>query len=345
MMVRHGGSAVSGRRLRRLFLAVTSTVTVLTLTSGCGLLGGSDSSNQGSADSKVEKSKIKIAIIPSTDVGPLWVAKKNGYFTAEGLDVEIVNKPSGPDVVSAVIGGDADFGFATYPVMVQAQLKGKGQTNLKIVADASAAKPDTTAVVVRKDSPLKSAADLQGKKIAVTARGTMADMGVMAGMRAAKADYSTIDWKQIGFADMLPKLQSGEIDAAFFAEPFVTIAQAQAGVSTVFQPMTGPLDGIALGGYMASEEKTTKVHPKTVAAFQRAIKKAQEEAATPAGENAVKQALVDNANVKPDIAPVLHLPSYPVTTDPTRLQRVPDLLLEFNVIPQRFDIKPMILTN
>lgn len=344
MTVRRGGTGAGGFRSRRLLVMITSMAAVLSVVSGCGLLGGSTTDNKASTDGRVEKSKIKVVLIPSTDVGPLWVAKKNGYFAAEGLDVEFVNKTSGPDVVNSVLGGDADFGFATYPVLIQAERKGKGQQNLKVVADASAAKPDTTAVVVKKGSPLTSAVDLQGKKVAVTARGTMADLGVMAGLRAAKADWSGIDWKQIGFADMLPKLQSGEIDAAFFAEPFVTMAQAQAGVTVVFQPMTGALDGIPLGGYAATE-KTTKENPKTVAAFQRAIRKGQTEAATQKGDAEVRQALVDNANVRPDIAPVLHLPTYPITLDATRLQRVPDVMRQFGILPDNFDIKPMILAN
>jgi NitT/TauT family transport system substrate-binding protein len=342
-MVRRGGAGTGSTRWRRLLLAATSAATALTLVSGCGLLGGS-SSNDAQGNDKLEKTKITVTVIASTDVAPLWVAKKNGYFASEGLDIDIQAKPNGPAVMESITGGTADFGFATYPVLVQSTIKSGGKNPLKVVSDASAAKPDTTAVVVRKDSPLKSATDLQGKKVAVTATGTMADLGVKAGLRAVNADFSTIDWKQMGFADMLPKLQSGEIDAAFYAEPFVSIAQAKAGVTTLFQPMTGPLDGIALGGWIATE-KTTKEDPKVVAAFQRVMKKVKEEAATPKGEAEVRQALVDNANVPPDVAPVLHLPVYPLTTDATRLQRVPDLLTEFGVIKDKFDIKPLILTS
>ncbi len=341
----HAGPTVDRPWSRRLFLSVTAAAAVAAVDSGCSLLGGSSTADvQAAGNTTVEKSKINISLIPCTDVGPLWLAKKNGYFAAEGLDVTLVNKSSGPDVINSVFGGDADFGFATYPALVQAQLKTKGKANLRVVADASAAKPDTTAVVVKKGSSLTRAEDLKGKRIAVTARGTMADLAVMAGLRAAKVDWSTVEWKQIGFADMLPKLESGEIDAAFYAEPYVTIAQTQAGVTTVFQPLTGALDGIPLSCYLTTEQ-VTKERPKMVAAFQRAIRKAQTEAATQQGDTEVKQTMVDNANVAPDIAPVIHLPSYPISADPTRLQRVPDLMQQFGLINQKFDIKPMILAE
>lgn len=327
-------------RLRRLFATMTSAVTVLALASGCGVLGGS-TENQASATGDVEKSKIKVAIIPATDMAPLWVAQKQGYFAEEGIEVELVTKGGGGDVMTSLLGGDVDFAFASYPLVVQAQEKGRGQKNLKIVAEAAAATPDNNAVVARKDSPLRSATDLQGKRIGVTSTGSIVDMAVMASLRSAKADFSKIDWRQMKFPDMLPKLQSGEIDAAFLAEPFVTIAQSQLGVWIVSQPMTGPLDGIPLTGYLALES-TTKDSPKTVAAFQRVMQKVHREAATQKGEDAIRQALMENANVKAEIAPVVHLPAYPITTDPTRLQRVPDLMQEFGLIQNKFDIKPLI---
>lgn len=347
-MVQSGGSPGHGARSRGLFRTLragAAATAVALVASGCGLLGGSDGdAGAGSSAGPVEKATVRVAIIPSTDMAPLWVAKTQGYFTEQGIEVEFVTKGGGGDVITSLLGGDVDFAFASYPLLVQAQQKGRGATNIKVVADASAAKPDTTAVVVAKNSPLRSPADLQGKKIAVTSTGSMADLAVLAGMKAAKAETAGIQWQQMKFPDMLPKLGTGEIDAAFLVEPFLSIAQAQLGVWTVFQPMTGRLEGIALNGY-AALEKTTQQYPKTVAAFQRGVEKAHREAATRSGDDAVRQALIQNANVKPEIGPVLHLPDYPITTDVTRLQRVPDLLKEFGLIAEPFDIKPMVLAT
>jgi NitT/TauT family transport system substrate-binding protein len=333
-------AGVSPPRRRRSAVAVV--VSAVVLVSGCGLFSGSAAEPDAATGGVVEKTNVKVAVIPSTDMAPLWVARDKGYFSQEGLSVELVTMGGGGDVMAALIGGDVDMAFVSYPLMVQAQLKGKGKVNLKVVADASAAKPATTAVMVAKDSPLRSAVDLEGKRIAVTSTGSMADLAVMVGMKSAKADISKIDWKLMKFPDMLPKLASREIDAAFLTEPFVTIAQSQLGAWTVFQPMVGQLDGFALTGYVALERTTTD-HPKTVAAFQRAVRKVHREAGTPAGESAIRDVLVREAKVDPKIAPVLHLPAYPITTDPTRLQRVPDLLQEFNLLTEKFDIAPMIL--
>lgn len=324
----------------RLFVALAA-VTMLLGTAGCGLFGDSDDEASETGGTP-EKTKIKVGIIPSTDVAPLMVAVQEGIFKQEGLDVEPVFLGGDGESMTSLLGGDVDVTFASYPVLVQAQQKGK--VDVKIVADSSAATPDVAAVVVKADSPLRGPKDLEGKKIGVSATGSMADLAVMTGMKAAKADTSGIQWKVMNFPDMLPKLQTGELDAAFLVEPYVTVAQAQLGVWTVFQPLVGRLDGMGLTGY-AAMQKTTQAYPKTMAAFQRGIVKANRLAGTPAGQDAIRKVLTAKANVEPSIAPVLHLPTYPITTDATRLQRVPDLMREFGLISQDFDIRPMILQN
>jgi NitT/TauT family transport system substrate-binding protein len=329
-------------KLSRILVAF-AVVTMLLGTAGCGLFSGSDDADGDSA-ANVERTRIKIGIIPSTDVAPLYLAESEGYFAEEGLDPELVPLGGGGDAITSLLGGDVDITFASYPLLVQAQQKGGGAVNIKIVADASAASPDTAAVAVKSDSPLRDPKDLQGKRIGVSSTGAMDDLAVMAGMKVAKADSSGIQWKVMKTADMLPRLQSGDIDAAFLVEPFVTVAQAQLGVWTVFQPLTGRLDGIGLNGY-AALEKTAAVYPNTVAAFQRAVLKAHRAAATPAGQDAIRKTLMQKVNVKPEIAPILPLPAYPLTMDANRLQRVPDLMREFGLIKKSFDVRSMILQN
>lgn len=307
-------------------------------TAGCGPFGSTGQAAHG----QVEKPSVTIAIIPSTDMAPLWVAQSEGYFAAEGLNVQLVTVGGGGAVMESLLSGKVDFAFASYPLLVHAQQDGGSKVRLKIVADASAATPDTTAVVVARNSRLRSPIDLEGMRVAVTSRGSMADLAVIAAMKADKANPAGIRWQQLTFPDMLPKLSSGAVDAAFLAEPFVSLAQANLGVWTVAQPMTGRLDGIPLTGY-AALEKTTQNYPNTVAAFQRAVQRAQRETSTSEGDRALRQALVRYARVPEGIAPVLHLPAYPITTDPTRLQRVPDLMLEFGLLTTPFDIRPMIL--
>jgi NitT/TauT family transport system substrate-binding protein len=75
------------------------------------------------------------------------------------------------------------------------------------------------------------------------------------------------------------------------------------------------------------------------------VYKANRDAATPGGQNALRQALMSKIQVKPEIAALVHLPAYPLTTESTRLQRVPDLMREFGLLKKPFDIRPMIFKS
>jgi len=325
---------------RRVFGAFAA-IAVLLGTAGCF---GSSDDGPGSSGGEVEKANITVGIIPSIGMTPLYVAQDQGYFKEEGLNVKLVTLSGGGESMTGLLGGDVDFSFANYPMLVQAQQKGRGKVKVKIVADAVAAKPDLSAVVVKSDSPLRNPEDLEGRKIGVPDTGGMADLAVMSGMKAARADPSGVEWKKLSYQNMLPKLQGGDIDAAFLEEPYLSVAQAQLGVWTVLEPMAGRLDGIGLSGY-AALEKTTQSYPNTVAAFQRAVLKAHRAATTPQGQNALNKALTEHIHILPEISAVLHLPAYPLTADPTRLQRVPDLMREFGQIKEPFDIKSMILKS
>ena len=64
-----GPAMSAGRgRTRRTALGLALTAVVVATVSGCGLLGGSDSSSASSGN--LEKSKIKVSILPATEHSP-----------------------------------------------------------------------------------------------------------------------------------------------------------------------------------------------------------------------------------------------------------------------------------
>jgi NitT/TauT family transport system substrate-binding protein len=102
---------------------------------------------------------------------------------------------------------------------------------------------------------------------------------------------------------------------------------------------SGPTEDFPIAGYGALG-KFINENPKTVAAFQRAMKKATDEAS--ADRSKIQPLIVEFAKVDQDTASLLTLPNYHSTLDARRLQRVPDQLQEFGIIPQRIDVNTMI---
>ncbi len=61
---------------------------------------------------------VRLAFLKTLGVVPVIDAQQMGYFSKEGLKVDMITVNNGPAVVAAVVGGSADIGFsATLPVV------------------------------------------------------------------------------------------------------------------------------------------------------------------------------------------------------------------------------------
>jgi NitT/TauT family transport system substrate-binding protein len=158
-------------------------------------------------------------------------------------------------------------------------------------------------------------------------------------MKANGLDYAKVQWVPIPFPEMAAALSRGDVDAAYLPEPFITQAAKSTGAAQVIDVATGPTEDFPIAGYGALG-KFVNENPKTVAAFQRALKKATDEAS--ADRSKIQPLIVEFARVDRDTAALLTLPNYHSSLDARRIQRVPDQLQEFGIIPQRIDASTML---
>lgn len=109
------------------------------------------------------KTKVTIALdwTPNTNYTGVYVAKQQGWFAEEGLEVEILPFAEGatPDV--QVAAGKADFGFSFEEAVTQARAAGQ-----PVVSVAAVLQQNTSAFVTLKDSGIDRPAKLEGKRYA-----------------------------------------------------------------------------------------------------------------------------------------------------------------------------------
>lgn len=325
---------LDGRR-RRAAVGLATAAMLLTSVSGCGLLGGSDSSSS-SGSGTLEKPKIKVSIMSTIDVAAYHLAEKNGYFKQEGLEVESVNAASGGASVQKLIAGEVDIAYGSYTPFFVA--KSKGGADIKFVADASSAAPKSTEVVAMPNSQIKNVKDLAGKKIAITAENTICDLLTKSVMRDNGVDFTKVTWVSLGFPQIAPAIQRGDVDAGFLTEPFITQAAKSVGTVPVIDTASGATQDFPTAGW-GSLGKFTAENPKTVAAFQRAMKKATDESVD---RSKIEPLLIEFSKVDQDTASLTTLLTAQSTLDARRLQRVPDLMQQFGIIPSKIDVGTMI---
>ncbi|WP_067488144.1 ABC transporter substrate-binding protein [Actinomadura hibisca] len=298
--------------------------------------GGSDDKKQ-TGPNGLEKTNLTIGLLPIADAAAVPLAQAKGYFKEEGLTVKLETVQGGATATKQVMAGSLDVSQTNYTSVFLARENG---TKVKVVADAAEAKPNLFNLMVRKDSPVKTAADLKGKKIAVNTLRNVGELAVAATLKAQGVAAKEVKFVEYPFPNMGPALQKGDIDAAWVTEPFITTGQSKQGLRTVADTMTGPTADLPIAGWQVSE-KFAKENPKTVAAFQRAVLKGQKLAAENRRE--VQDIVPTYTKIDKDSVKVIVLPGYPTTLNPQRIQRVADLMKEFGYLRESTDAKTILV--
>ena len=300
---------------------------------------GSTSSGAGPAHGPVEKTRIRVGVLPVVDVGPYYLAVENGYFKAEGLDVETVVTQSGKASIDGLISGELDISQGSYPAAFQAQ--SRKAADFKIVAEALAAKPGHLVLGAPPNSPVKRMQDVAGKRVAVTAKNTMCDLAPKAVLESNSVDYTKIQWVEMSFPEMIPAMQRGDVDAACLVEPWVTTAAKQIGAVPLVDGASGPTANMPMAGFVVNsgQGRFGSTNPNTIAAFQRALNRAALEAQD---RSKVEPVLIKYVKIDQETADIMTIATYSTSLDARRVQRVADLMEHFGVIKEHLDVSKMI---
>ena len=151
---------------------------------------------------------------------PLWMAKEKGYFRKYGLDVETIYIPSGTLGMQALLGGETKILAADGSSVVNARLRG---APVKIVLGMVNFYPNP----FFSTPEIKSAADLKGKKIAVTRIGSSSYTATVMLMRKLgleeSRDYTIL---QLGSTqNRLAALTKGMIQGTTLSAPESVMAR------------------------------------------------------------------------------------------------------------------------
>jgi len=141
-------------------------------------------------------------------------------FRPLGIEVKWVDFQFGPPLLEAINVGSIDFGFVgdTPPIFAQA-----GGAKIRYVA-AVKSDGNTQAIVVPKDSSIKTLSDLKGKRIAF-GKGSSAHNLLVAALEKAGLAWSDITPAPLAPADATAAFVKGSVDAWSIWDPYLALAE------------------------------------------------------------------------------------------------------------------------
>lgn len=119
-------------------------------------------------------------------------------------------------------------------------------------------RPEWTALVVRKDSPIKSLADLEGKKVAAT-KGTDPYLFLLRALKTAGIKRSEIEHVSLQHPDGRVALEQGRVDAWAGLDPHMAASELEAGSRLIYRNV-----GFNTYGFLNVREEFLASHPETV---------------------------------------------------------------------------------
>lgn len=160
--------------------------------------------------------------------GTLTILKARGdlekRLAPQGVDVKWTEFPAGPQLLEGLNVGSIDFGTVGEAPPIFAQAAG---ADLVYVANQPPA-PAGEAIVVAKDSPIRSVAELKGRKVALN-KGSNVHYLLVKALEKAGVKYSEIQTVFLAPADARAAFERGSVDAWVIWDPFLAAAEKQLG--------------------------------------------------------------------------------------------------------------------
>jgi NitT/TauT family transport system substrate-binding protein len=241
--------------------------------------------------------------------------------------------------VPAVVSGQYQFGFSNVVSLLTAKSKG---VPVKVVANGNNSTgedgKDFGSTVVKGDSPIRTAADLVGKTVAVNSLKNIADTAVRASVRKAGADPSKVRMVQMPFPDMPAALDAGRVDAAFTVEPFQSAARAQ-GARSIATSYVDTAPNLTVAAYFTSEKQLAD-NPDLVQRFTEAMKESLAYANDHPDE--ARQIIGTYTEISPDVIAAATLPKWPAEINRASVETLAGLAVTDGVITEQPDLNALL---
>lgn len=190
--------------------------------------------------------KIKIFTGSSPIFAPLFVADKNGYFAAEGLDVQVRQFSSGADATEGFRSGAADFLVASDVPLIYVLASGG-----TVMVSQFSANPDMLVVIGPRS--MAGAADLKGRKVGLQTK-SASEYLLYKYLAQSGLTIGDVERVQLAPFDQVAAVARGDVYAVSGWKPFdLKINQLTKG-NQVIKADNGKLDYVLYSGIVAKQE-------------------------------------------------------------------------------------------
>lgn len=313
--------------------AVMAVSASLLLVTGCS--GGSDeppAAKAANADPmNPEQGDIRVLAYEQSGSAAIPVAMESGIAEEYGISIDQSSAESSSAMLAQVVSGAVPIAGATAYYVLPAV---EEEADVRIIGEGLRGSEGIQTLEVL-DEDIQSPKDLEGKRVGSSGLLSGHQARVEAAVKADGGDPSKVEFVNLPWAQMVPNLQQGQVDAVSVTSTFQRAARS-IGTRPIMD--YAERDGVwtphAESSWIVNGE-WADANPNTVAAFQCAVvKRGSERAMTDdeAYESALRAFGYDEEGIEADIR--LDLPG---TNEPQTV--IADMLTDLGWIEEGFDVE------
>jgi len=195
------------------------------------------------------------------------VLKKNGWLEEslkeDGISVRWVQSQGSNKALEFLNAGSIDFGSTAGAAALVGKINGNPIKSVYVYS-----RPEWTALVAPKDSPITKVEDLKGKRVAVT-RGTDPHIFLIRALAEHGLTDKDVQFVLLQHADGKAALVRGDVDAWAGLDPLMAAAQLEAGANLFYRNPEANSWGI-LNVREAFAKENPQLVTKVIAAYEKA---------------------------------------------------------------------------
>jgi len=208
------------------------------------------------------------------EISVFW-ARDKGIFAANGIEVELVRTQGGAGSLAAIIGGSADAAFTNAFSTIIAYNQGFPISWIATAYNTTEEPlPVASAVIAGAPTGIQGPEDLVRKRIGVNELGGVNQIVTSVWLRKNGVDPTEVNFVALPFAELVPAVVSGRLDAA--QVPLSMAARAGDDVVILEDPYREGTGKVVFAGYVVTND-WLEANPDVARAFLASLEQANAE--------------------------------------------------------------------
>lgn len=281
---------------------------------------------------------IRVGAPPAEDTVPLYYAAKADLFSKAGLNVQITSMTSGAAISAAVAGGAIDIGLSSLQGLISGHAHG---LPFQLIAPGAlySSKDPYALMVVRSDSNIRTAKDLDGKTIAQPALKDLDWIASYGWMQQNGGDPKSAKFIELPNPQLTPALLDGRIDAFTVGEPWIQRALDTGKVRIIGKSFDAIAPAFLMTGWFSTSDYIAK-NRDTVEKFLRVMRQASEYADAHHAE--MVPIVAAYTKLDPDLVAKTIKDAGSPYLDPKTVQPMINIAAKYEIIDKPFNAAEMI---